>query len=164
MMRRIILPVLVLIILGLAACEKYRIVLPSVSKDVQGDTPVSSEPGSGDNPMTASPLEPLANEDQMTRGEVLINESSVLTLESYPLQIVLTLKGTLPTPCHYLRAKVATPDDQKRIQVEVYSLSEPDTICIQVLQVFETRINLGSYPDGTYTILVNGEAVGEFTQ
>jgi hypothetical protein len=37
-------------------------------------------------------------------------------------------------------------------------------VCIQVLQAFESSINLGTYPDGTYTVWVNGELVGEFTQ
>jgi hypothetical protein len=113
---------------------------------------------------TRSPLDPIPGEENMTRGAVTINESELLILESYPLQIVLELEGELPTPCHNLRAKASEPDAQNRIQVELYSLSEPDVVCIQVLQPFKTSINLGSFPDGTYTVWVNGEQVGEFTQ
>lgn len=113
---------------------------------------------------TRSSLEPIPGEENMTRGRVTINESELLILESYPLQIVLELEGELPTPCHILRAEASEPDAQNRIQVELYSLSEPDVICIQVLQPFKTSINLGSFPDGTYTVWVNGELVGEFTQ
>ena len=113
---------------------------------------------------TPSPLEPIPGEEKMIRGKAFIQESELLVLESYPLQIVLGLKGNLPTPCHYLRAEVSEPDDQNRIFVEVYSLIEPDVICVQVLQDFDSRIDLGSYPDGSYTVWVNGEQVGEFDQ
>jgi hypothetical protein len=77
---------------------------------------------------------------------------------------MLNLKGTLSTPCHHLRAKVNQPDAENRIQVEVYSIHDPDEICIQMLEEYETNIPLGSFPDGSYTIWVNGEQVGEFTQ
>jgi hypothetical protein len=100
----------------------------------------------------------------MRRGEATISESDVLLLESYPVQVMLSLSGTLSTPCHHLRAKVNPPDAQNRIQVEVYSLYDPDEICIQVLQEFETNIPLGSYTKGSYTVWLNGEQVGEFTQ
>lgn len=111
-----------------------------------------------------SPLDPIPGEEKMSRGDVVIRESELLIMESYPLQIMLRLKGELPSACHYLRAEMDEPDVQKRIHVEVYSLTDPDTICIQVLQPFEPSIHLGSFPDGSYTIWVNGEKVGEFTQ
>jgi inhibitor of cysteine peptidase len=100
----------------------------------------------------------------MKRGEATINESEVLLLESYPVQVVLSLKGTFSTPCNHLRAKVEKPDAENRIQVEVFSLYDPNEICIQVLQEFETNIPLGSYPNGSYTVWLNGIQVGEFTQ
>jgi hypothetical protein len=45
--------------------------------------------------------------------------------------------------------------------VNVYSLVDPAEICIQVLEKFESNIPLGSYSSGNYTVLVNGEPVGE---
>jgi hypothetical protein len=45
--------------------------------------------------------------------------------------------------------------------VEVYSLVDPDVACIQVLEPFQQGINLGSLPQGSYTVYVNGEQVGE---
>lgn len=108
-----------------------------------------------------SPLEPLPAEGSMSRGEVFIDEMQILTMESFPPQFLLQIRGSLPTPCHHLRADVSEPDAQNRIQVEVYSLVDPDTACIQVLEPFQQGINLGSYPQGSYTIVVNGEQVAE---
>jgi hypothetical protein len=111
-----------------------------------------------------SPLDPIPGESAMIRGPATVSEWELLIMESYPLQIRLNIKGNVPTPCHHLRATVHEPDAQNRIEVEVFSLSEPDVVCIQVLQAFESSISLGPYPDGSYTVWVNGEKVGEFTQ
>jgi hypothetical protein len=100
----------------------------------------------------------------MKRGEATVTESDVLLLESYPVQVMLNLKGTLSTPCHHLRAKVNPPDSENRIQVEVYSLYDPAEVCIQVLQEYETNIPLGSFPNGSYTVWMNGKQIEEFTQ
>jgi hypothetical protein len=54
------------------------------------------------------------------------------------------------------------PDDQNQIQVEVYSVIDPEQMCIQVLEPLEANIGLGSFPSGHYTVFVNGEQVGEF--
>jgi hypothetical protein len=145
----------ILFAVTLAACAGQ---LGGSTIDSNTDDQPTFEPG------TRSPMDPIPGEENMTPGAVTINESELLILESYPLQIVLELEGELPTPCHNLRAKASEPDAQNRIQVELYSLSEPDVVCIQVLQPFKTSINLGSFPDGTYTVWVNGEQVGEFTQ
>jgi hypothetical protein len=167
MMFKIIQLTLVLLIFFsfLAGCASLGdLVNPKPGLSTQApDAPVSNEeqpPGSA----SSSPLDPIPGEDKMARGEVTINESDVLLLESYPVQVMLKLKGTLSTPCHHLRAKFSPPDAQSRIRVEVYSLYNPDEICIQMLQEFETNIPLGSYPKGSYTVWVNGEQVGEFTQ
>jgi len=83
-------------------------------------------------------------------------------LESFPPQFRLNLKGVLPTPCHKLRVQMPAPDDQNRIQVEVYSVVDPLMICIQVLQEFEVSIPLENLPAGQiYAVWVNGVQVGE---
>ena len=83
-------------------------------------------------------------------------------MESYPVQIMLALKGSLPTPCNQLRVVDNPPDKQNRIQVEVYSVLDPEQMCAQVLEPFEANIGLGSFPRGHYSVWVNGEMVGEF--
>jgi len=161
----IVLILLSLLTLPLAACA--RMIDPINQEPVLAtqdpDAPVSSDeqPPSGN---TASPLDPIPGEDKMMRGEAIFTKKDVLLQETYPLQVMLHLKGTLPTPCHHLRAKIEGPDIEERIQVESYSLYNPDEICIQVIQEFDVFLPLGSYPNGTYTIWLNGEKIGDFVQ
>jgi hypothetical protein len=106
---------------------------------------------------------PLPGEENMERGSIFIDHTEILIMESFPPQFSLIIEGNLPTPCHQLQAHLEQPDAQNRINIEVFSLVDPDVICIQVLEPFHENIMLGSLPDGVYTIVVNGEEVGEIT-
>jgi hypothetical protein len=46
--------------------------------------------------------------------------------------------------------------------VEAFSLQDPALDCIQVLQELEERLPIGSYSEGSYSVWLNGELVGEF--
>ncbi|MGB6422595.1 MAG: hypothetical protein WBF05_12225, partial [Anaerolineales bacterium] len=76
-------------------------------------------------------------------------------------QFELLVEGALPTPCHELRVEISDPDEQNRIYVEVYSLSKPGEICVQVLESFDENVPLKGFPSGEYSVWVNGEEVGE---
>ena len=91
-----------------------------------------------------------------------IDRSDLLIMESYPIQIALVLQGSLPTPCHQLRVIAKPPDEQNRIQVDVYSVVDPAMVCVQVIELFEVNIGLGSFPTGHYSVWVNEDLVGEF--
>ncbi len=134
---------------------------------------VSSDPSypNASYPNTAYPNNSFPNEQNsflpkpedgnLTRGVAFIDFKEVLTLESFPLQFMLHLTGSLPTPCNQLRVAVSPPDADKKILIDVYSVSDPDKICIQVIEPFDASIPLGSFPEGKYTIWVNGEMVAE---
>lgn len=107
---------------------------------------------------------PVPDEANLTRAGVSVTSQELLVKESYPLQVSLHITGTLPTPCHQLKVEVGEPDEQNQIAVEVYSLVNPKQNCIQVLKAFDETVPLGSYPDGTYTVTINGEEAGQFTQ
>lgn len=125
------------------------------------DSPVTQPTGPDGEEPTPPPWEPVPGDEALHRGPVYFDERELLVLESFPPQFVLRLAGSLPTPCHQLRAFVPEPDDRNRIRVEVYSLVEPEKICIQVLEPFEANVPLGSYASGSYTVFVNGEQVGK---
>ena len=108
-----------------------------------------------------NPYAPAKGDESMQRAEVFIDSVDILTLESFPLQFRLQVQGSLPTPCHELRAVIDEPDAQNRIQVQVYSMVDPETVCAQVLEPFDISLSLGSYASGTYGIVVNGDEVGE---
>jgi hypothetical protein len=110
-----------------------------------------------------SPLDPVVNESNLTRGKAFVDKAELVSLESNPAQTDLVISGSLPTPCHVLKASLKGPDDQNRIQVELYSLVKSDTVCAQVLKPFETSIPMGSLKSGKYTVALNGKQVGEFT-
>lgn len=103
---------------------------------------------------------PAPGDEALDRGSVFINSIDILLLESFPVQVKLQLSGDLPTPCHQLRVVVPLPDDQDQIQVEVYSLVDPEMICIQVLAPFDAQIPLGDFTQGSFSVLINGEVVG----
>jgi hypothetical protein len=113
-------------------------------------------------PPLRQPYAPRPGDSALLRGKVYLESTDLLIMESFPIQVALNLKGSLPTPCHQLRAQVSDPDAGNRIAVEVYSLSDPGEVCIQVLEPFEASLPLGSFPAGHYTLTVNGEQVGEF--
>ena len=98
----------------------------------------------------------------MTRGPVFIDEVELVILESFPVQIELVIRGALPTPCASFEWSVEDPDAKGRIEVEVFSLQDPTLACIQVLEEIEERLPIGSYSEGSYSVWLNGELVGEF--
>ena len=113
---------------------------------------------------TASPGEITP---QAEDGALYLHSADVLVMESYPVQVALVIAGELPTPCHELRYHYEIQDlgDEKRIDVNAYSVADPEEICIQVLQPFEEQVSfdLRNAAEGTYAVYLNGERVGEFS-
>lgn len=111
---------------------------------------------------SVQPAYPLPGDGQTQIDSVFIESSELLTMESYPLQFSLVLSGYLPDPCHHLRYTVNPPDENNKINIEVYSIADSSNACIQVVAPFETAIPLGSYPSDHYTIYLNNKLMGEF--
>lgn len=103
---------------------------------------------------------PVAGDASLDQGNVFINESGIILMESFPVQVKLALSGELPTPCNHLRAVVSPPDANNEIQVAVYSVIDPETMCTQVLAPFDVTIPIGNFTSGSYRVMVNGEPVG----
>lgn len=110
---------------------------------------------------TPAPWEPEAGDNNLVRGEVFLDKTDIVVLESDIPKFVLRISGALPTPCHNIRVVLSEADDNNNIQVDVYSLADPDAICIQVLEPFETIVPLGIYTSGEYQVVVNGKNIGE---
>lgn len=134
---------------------------------VSGDDAVSYPDPDSSNPINSTMPEgnnyaPKPEDSGFLRSEAYVDSSQLLTLESFPLQFMLNLKGNLPTPCHQLRIAVSPPDAENKVNVEVYSVSNPDEICVQVLAPFEVNYSLGSFPTGMYSLWINGTKVADF--
>lgn len=104
--------------------------------------------------------QPAPGDEKLGRAEVEIETSEILTLESFPPQFMLHVTGWKGNPCNLLRVKVSEPDEQQRIQVEVYTLYDPAALCIQVLEGFDIQVPLGSFETGEYSVWMNGQQVG----
>lgn len=128
------------------------------------DSPITS-PTEGDM-NTSEPIEnpfsPKPLDGTFERGNVFIQESGLLIRESYPPQISLAISGDLPTPCHQLRVVIGEPDENNKINVDVYTVVDPNMMCTQVLKPFSESIDFGMFPSGHYSVWVNGGPVGEF--
>lgn len=148
---------------------------PPVNNDSPGEPILPGGPGKTPDPIKVEdpimPLEPInpANpnapapgDDKKLRSTTYLDSVQLLILESYPVQINLQLVGSLPTPCHQLRVAIDPPDKENRIYIDVYSLADPDKMCIQVLEPFATAVSLGSFPTGHYQVYINNELIGEF--
>ena len=148
--------------LWIASCAPALEAAPDPSP-LPPDSPVTSPP-EGETPAepAGDPYQPQPGDDNLTRGKVFIQEMDILIRESFPPQIALTLSGELPTPCNQLRVQVSEPDADNRIDVEAYTVVNPDLACIQVIEPFTANISLGTFPGGHYSAWVNDELAGEF--
>ena len=119
------------------------------------------EPDLGDDPTNLG-FSPQPGDDEWKGGGVYIDATEIILLESFPVQVRMELSGHLPTPCHELRLIVSPPDDHERIEIEAYSVSDPELMCIQSLAPFDAQVALGDFTEGEFTVWINGEQVGEF--
>jgi hypothetical protein len=123
------------------------------------DQPVSSDQGSA---LQGRGYDPQPADESWNRGGVFADRFDVMMLESYPVQVHLQIVGNLPDPCHQFRAVVSEPDEQHQIKVDVYSVADPEMMCVQTLVPFEQSVALGDFTEGDFTVWVNGAQVGEF--
>jgi hypothetical protein len=91
-----------------------------------------------------------------------LDASYLVVSDSKPALVGAVIKGNLSDPCHHLRVTVSPPDENNHINLEVYSVYDPKTICITVIQPFSASIPLGSYSGGHYAVYVNGELLSSF--
>lgn len=125
------------------------------------DAPVSSDDTPSGQPPQRPSL-PQPGDSALERAPAFLDSANLLVLESFPPQFMLSLAGSLPTPCHQLRVAVSPPDAENGIDVAVYSVVDPNTMCIQVLQGFTENVNLGSFAAGKYTVRIENGPTLEF--
>jgi hypothetical protein len=137
---------------------------PVTSSTLPPDTAVTSPPGGTmpTNEAPANPLAPKSGDENLTRGNVFIQEYGLMIRESFPPQVSLAFSGDLPTPCHELRAVMSAPNEENKIMVDAYSVVDPNMVCTQVLKPFQANMDLGTFPTGHYTVWIDGEMAGEF--
>ena len=133
----------ILAVLLLAACAPKATGTPAL----QFDNPYAPQPGDGD----------------LMAGDINIESSSVFLAESQPPQLMVNFDYFPPTPCYELRLEVSGPDAQNQISLKAYGVAEKDKPCplMALATPLQANLNLGSLPKGHYTVLLNGDQIGE---
>ena len=110
-----------------------------------------------------NPYAPQPGDSEMMAGDININSASVFLAESQPPQVIVNFAYFLPTPCYQLRVEASGPGDQNQIDLKAYGVAEKDKPCTLMALSTPTKVglNLGSLPKGHYTILLNGDQIGE---
>lgn len=144
-----------LLFISLAGCALIPDFPPSATP-TPTLTPVPSIPPSG--------YEPQPGDDKLKRDQVFLDlaNSQFIIPNTPPFQVQIVLQGNLSDPCHSLRVVVTPPDANNVVNLEAYSVVDPAVACITVLKPFAANIPLGSYTDGEFTVMVNGEPLGKF--
>lgn len=125
-------------------------------------SPTQAAPTLAQTPLVGGTTAPTGTGITVKKENVAIDFKGA-AYDAQKKQAVLNLTGSLPTPCHKLQADVSAPDDQKHVNVSVYTLVNPNVICTQVIKPFETTVPLGTLATGNYTVFVNGQPAGNVT-
>ena len=102
---------------------------------------------------------PAPGDEDKIRSDALVEEVNVRKRAGDSNEYLLEISGSLRNPCYELRIVVLPPNEESRIDVELYAVISADSVCTQVLEPFEASVSLGTYTGGDYPVWVNGEKV-----
>ena len=111
-----------------------------------------------------NPYAPQAGDSNLMAGDITVDSASVFMAKSQPPQWMVNFAYFQPTPCYQLRVEVNNPDAQNQIQLKAYAVAEKDKPCtlMALSTPLQASLNLGSLPEGHYTVFLNGNQIGEF--
>jgi inhibitor of cysteine peptidase len=89
-------------------------------------------------------------------GLAPVEEIEMLTLETFPVQVQVIARGSLPDPCTEIY-QITQKKEDNTFFITIKT-SRPADPCIQIIVPFEVKIPLNVYGllAGTYTVKVNG--------
>lgn len=106
-----------------------------------------------------------AGDQPVTGGLATVEGIDILILESFPVQVSVVVRGSLPDSCTEVDQISQELDaETNTFSIEITTARPPDATCAQVIGSFEETIALEVYglPAGTYTVDANG-VTGTFT-
>jgi hypothetical protein len=111
-----------------------------------------------------NPYAPQAGDGDLMAGDITVDSASVFMAKSQPPQLMVNFAYFQPTPCYQLRVEVSDPDHQNQINLKAYAVAEKDKPCtlMALSTPLQASLNLGSLPKGHYTVVLNGDQIGEF--
>lgn len=133
---------------------------------VQGDEPAAGDdpdaPVSSDDP-TTEPETIDEMEGDLLIGEAAVENIQINIMESFPVQVSVSVSGYLGDGCTEL-GDITTTREENTFFVAITTKRPADAICTQQLVGFDENISLDvqGLPAGEYTVDVNG-VTGTFT-
>jgi hypothetical protein len=108
-----------------------------------------------------NPYAPLPGDARLQIDTVYLNSSELQTVSTFPPEYMLVLQGSLPTPCHALRVKISPSEETNTLTINVYSVTDSNTVCTQVLQPFSAEVPIRNLIPIRYKVVLNGEEIAE---
>jgi hypothetical protein len=95
-------------------------------------------------------------------GEATVDEIAIAILESFPVQVLAVLRGSVPDACTEV-GPIVQHREGNRYTLIVRTRRPADAFCVQVIVPFEAAVPLDvlGLPAGTYTVTA-GEAEAGF--
>jgi hypothetical protein len=101
---------------------------------------------------------PRAGDSLLTEGPVFLDSVEVKAADDQAGTALVHLQGSVPSPCHALRAQAGQPDGDNQIALHVYSVFNPDRMCAGVIVFFDAIHPIrGLSTDREYVVVVNGQ-------
>jgi len=144
----------VIFFLLLNACQ---VSLDGIGAPVPTNTPVSlPEPIPGDLPVSSETpsVPPKPGGWNSFQQQAIVDQIQINVMESFPLQVSVTVTGNLPDGCTTLEEIQALQVDEHTFEIRVFTNRMIDALCTQALVPFEENVQLDVYklPAGTYTV------------
>lgn len=108
-----------------------------------------------------NPYAPLPGDVKLQADKAYLESHELQTVSTFPPEYLLVLKGTLPTPCHALRVQISQSDETNTLTIDVYSVTDPNAVCTQVLQPFNAEVPIRNLIPVRYKVFLNGEQIAE---
>lgn len=97
--------------------------------------------------------------DEYVYNDAVVEDTEVLILESFPVQVHVLVTGYLPDGCTQIHEKSVLFDkEEKLFTVDMTTLRPADAMCTEAIVPYEETIVLDVYglEKGTYIVDVNG--------
>lgn len=97
---------------------------------------------------------PDQSNPHQTAENVYVENMQINLMESFPLQVSVTVSGNLPDGCTSIVSSTAIFDDENKFEIHIFTERPEDLMCTQALVPFEETIPLEVYglPAGKYTV------------
>lgn len=142
-----------LLIFGLAL-----LVAACGSTDANPARPAPTGPVVIGQPPTPDPAEPAIDPDgSWVTGPAFVSDVDVVQLGDGRVRFTVT--GDLPTPCHEAMIDVGAVESDFRLNLEVWSRTGADEVCVQVLAPFSITAEVGGLVGGTYSVAMGGKEI-----